>query len=1116
MPELLADRFMPFGRAWVDIATGAPARLVFTAAGDASRQMIWDDQCAERSRLRHPLLNPLIDYGAIDNARLFEAYAAGETVALTAGLATRALRHVTRFLESRGLPLSADRSRVALRDISGVVRASVEPDRTARRRPRLRGPTLGIVLQPRVILDALREALDGAGFGGTTSLEISGGRGAGLRTAQLMSARIVKLAGFVPVASTSIVRLPSLRDTLQGRHVCVFLDNHDAAERATLATFIASLGVASSRRHVLLRFSRSEAVPRGAQPLDGLGITAMTAMVFADEDGPSYDELFDAARGAGGRPGLFLERLRATEVDQPGRRITVVHESAPAYVLDPPSRPNRHDVNRVLRDAAERGARLAARGRHASAIRLLSRASRVLEAREELALAASCAEALAWILRGRGHSDLALEQFERVEALLRRLEGDRSPQGPAGDVTALQAVIGRGIVWTDQYRFHQAEAALRAAFVSAKVLESPLLADRACFALARCLYWQGRHDEAATLLRATFADRQPEEAAVEAWALMSRAQAAGGDLRAALRAANRAVEHLSIVRAPRVVVQVLRAMAVVQRCAGDTSQQCLWSDRALQAATVARLPLAALRARGLFVEASIGNNDPRLARWLAHLRAALARRPLPETVRREIQGVCQAGSRAPAADAAMFSERALRELEKLLELAQSASSDAEAADAVCRFVLERSRASGVQIVAQVGAPRVVARAGRPWSCEPMTLAWAAAARRVGGAGGDGFHDGHLAAEAVRWADDAVAVLCCRWALGAGIDRANASALVRAAALVVAPSVRGILDTPALVATDAPFTELIGASDGATALLASIQRAARAPYPVLIEGESGCGKELVARGIHRLGTRRDRRLCTLNCAALSDELLEAELFGHARGAFTGAVAERPGLFEEADGGTIFLDEVGELSARAQAKLLRVLQDGEVRRVGENLPRRVDARIVAATNRRLEDEVAANRFRADLRFRLDVIRIVVPPLRERATDIPALAARFWADAANRVGTTAVLSTEAVAALTRYDWPGNIRELQNVIASLAVHAPRRGRILPSLLPAHVARCGASSATTFDTARQEFERRFVRAALAGAGGKRARAARALGVSRQGLAKMLRRLRIDDQCRSA
>ena len=187
------------------------------------------------------------------------------------------------------------------------------------------------------------------------------------------------------------------------------------------------------------------------------------------------------------------------------------------------------------------------------------------------------------------------------------------------------------------------------------------------------------------------------------------------------------------------------------------------------------------------------------------------------------------------------------------------------------------------------------------------------------------------------------------------------------------------------------------ANAAAALRAAVLRAARAPFPVLIEGESGSGKELVARGVHRFGPRRDRRLCTVNCAALADDLLEAELFGHARGAFTGAVGERAGLFEEADGGTIFLDEVGELSPRAQAKLLRVLQDGEVRRVGENMPRRVDARIVAATNRRLDEEVAASRFRADLRFRLDVVRIAVPPLRERASDIPALALHFWSESA-----------------------------------------------------------------------------------------------------------------------
>ena len=319
--------------------------------------------------------------------------------------------------------------------------------------------------------------------------------------------------------------------------------------------------------------------------------------------------------------------------------------------------------------------------------------------------------------------------------------------------------------------------------------------------------------------------------------------------------------------------------------------------------------------------------------------------------------------------------------------------------------------------------------------------------------------------------------------------------------------RGVLDRSRPTDRDPVWRDLIGSSPAAETLRTAIARAARAPFPVLIEGESGSGKELVARAIHRLSARRDRRLCAVNCAALSEELLEAELFGHARGAFTGAVGERAGLFEEADGGTLLLDEVGELSPRAQAKLLRVLQDGEVRRVGENLPRRVDPRVVAATNRRLDEETEGGRFRADLKFRLDVVRISVPPLRDRPTDIPQLVAHFWDEAAQRVGSRASLAPETVTALTRFDWPGNVRQLQNVIASLAVHAPRRGRVPPSLLPAHVARSTALSATTFDAARQEFERRFVAAALARAGGQRARAARAIGVTRQGLAKMLKRL---------
>ncbi|MDQ3212296.1 MAG: sigma 54-interacting transcriptional regulator, partial [Acidobacteriota bacterium] len=221
-------------------------------------------------------------------------------------------------------------------------------------------------------------------------------------------------------------------------------------------------------------------------------------------------------------------------------------------------------------------------------------------------------------------------------------------------------------------------------------------------------------------------------------------------------------------------------------------------------------------------------------------------------------------------------------------------------------------------------------------------------------------------------------------------------------------------------------------------------------------------------------------------------------------------ERAGLFEEADGGTLFLDEIGELSPRAQAKLLRVLQDGQVRRVGENASRRVDVRIVAATNRRLADEAAAGRFRADLRFRLDVVRIEVPPLRDRAADVPLLAASFWSEAAARMGSRATLSPDALAALSRYDWPGNVRELQNVIASMAVHSPNRGRITAGAVPRHVARAAAPVGHTLESARAEFECRFVKAALAAAGGHRARAAETLGVTRQGFAKMLRRLELE------
>jgi transcriptional regulator with PAS, ATPase and Fis domain len=281
--------------------------------------------------------------------------------------------------------------------------------------------------------------------------------------------------------------------------------------------------------------------------------------------------------------------------------------------------------------------------------------------------------------------------------------------------------------------------------------------------------------------------------------------------------------------------------------------------------------------------------------------------------------------------------------------------------------------------------------------------------------------------------------------------------------------------------------------------------------VLIEGESGSGKELVARAVHRAGPRRDRPFCALNCAALPDDLIEAELFGHARGSFTGAVSDRAGVFEEAHGGTLFLDEVGELSPRAQAKVLRTIQEGELRRLGENVSRRVDVRIVAATNRDLRQEVDAGRFRRDLLYRLDVIRITVPPLRDRREDIAVLAEHVWREATARIGSRATLSAATVAALSSHDWPGNVRELQNVLAALAVRSAKRGVVPPTALPSHFGVESRADTWKLDEARRTFEERFVRAALVRTGGHRSRAAVELGLTRQGLTKLMTRLGISE-----
>ncbi len=305
-------------------------------------------------------------------------------------------------------------------------------------------------------------------------------------------------------------------------------------------------------------------------------------------------------------------------------------------------------------------------------------------------------------------------------------------------------------------------------------------------------------------------------------------------------------------------------------------------------------------------------------------------------------------------------------------------------------------------------------------------------------------------------------------------------------------------------------EIVGESPAMRQVLDHIAKVAASRTSVLIQGETGTGKELLARYIHRHSSRADRPLVAVNCAALSEGILESELFGHRKGAFTGATADRKGLFEVADGGTLFLDEISETTSALQAKLLRVLQEGELRPVGENHPRTVDVRVIAATNRVLDEEVKGGRFREDLYYRLRVFPIQVPPLRDRAEDIPALARHLVRRLAEQqkkpVGE---LTDAALAALARYAFPGNVRELANELERAVLLAEPGGAIGTELLSEEIQALGGSGEAPGALASRtsSFEREEITAALERARGNKTRAAEELGITYRGLLKKMRRL---------
>lgn len=319
---------------------------------------------------------------------------------------------------------------------------------------------------------------------------------------------------------------------------------------------------------------------------------------------------------------------------------------------------------------------------------------------------------------------------------------------------------------------------------------------------------------------------------------------------------------------------------------------------------------------------------------------------------------------------------------------------------------------------------------------------------------------------------------------------------------------------------APYEQggLLGRSPVMIGLYKEIARVAPTRSTILIVGESGAGKELVARSIHQHSTRSGGSFVAVNCGALTETLLEAELFGHVRGAFTGAVNDRKGLWEEAAGGTLFLDEVGETSPALQVKLLRALQEGEIRRVGASRSTQVDARILAATNRNLEQDVKAGKFREDLFYRLSVVTLRVPGLKERRTDIPLLAEHFLSIVLDREGHKQLkLSEETIRTLVAYNWPGNVRELESAIEYAVLHA-RGHAIVPEDLPEKLqtaqvraaARSPLSALFEDLPALDELERRYLLYILEVTGGNRTRAAEVLGIDRRTLYRMIDRYSID------
>jgi DNA-binding NtrC family response regulator/thioredoxin-like negative regulator of GroEL len=1133
--DLVADRFLVCEpQTTIDLASGDRVELVVSASGGVAEQARWAMRCDRFARLHHRSMARLLDYGPLGETRRFEAWRSDGRWRGSLHENERVRKHVADLFRAsawtKGV-IDVD----SIRQVRG--RLVVLPDTTAgfdlddgetdarevKRLPSVSELALSEV--SRLSVARIAEMFSDRFEGGCRTIALCGVPGSGRDTAVMTLARAARIRGYVPVAPYAI--RPGVDAVLEGRSVALFIRSHVSQGWRALV----HLSLVSRKPHIAVFVDT--ACPRGVWSvmLERVSVEALEAAVLPRQGFVQFRKRIRvAAKRARGWPGRF-DALVWGEHDMPqsvdGTKQSRAAEPATQYepenaLATPVERGGRvvewpaPGELATLRKRLQSAMACTTQGRHAVGDRTLRQVGASFARRHDWDHATEASLALAASLLRRGRP----REAQSVLAETREMTMHVNQRELLNRLAVLT-----GLALTDDGRLDEAESVLTAAVAAARGLGEVHGLRAATLALARCQFWRGRFDSAVEILNKMDDGDLGDEATVRRAVLRSRLAVGQGDFELAIAQAASALDRARSVSSPELSALSACAVAFAHLSVGDHASVVSDVALAVQMARRAHDPLCALRARLIAAESHRrqGRRGPGLA--LAGRIRRLKSSPLPLVVRAradllsgllspannddsivvkghaQTTGLAGLALFAPIRQSLSGQAGAVADIVTILQWCQAADEEARVLDGLCSRLRSRLQAAGVVFfVEEAGTFTPIASDGT--RVEPNLAARVAA---VDQPITPHFLSGRLEAGApVRYGGRQLGVLLVRWSPGAACDSKDVVMLLATAATAAGPAVAGVL---ARRRATPRRSELIGNSQSIVDVRAAIERAAAAPFAVLVEGESGTGKELVARALHRQGPRRDRPFCALNCAALPDDLVESELFGHSRGAFTGALAERPGVFEEAHTGTLFLDEIGELSLRAQAKVLRTVQEGELRRVGENIPRRIDVRVVAATNRDLRQEVAAGRFRLDLLYRLDVIRIALPPLRARRGDIPLLAEHFWRDATSRVGSRASLSLATLAQLARYDWPGNVRELQNVLAALAVRTPRRGVVPPSALPPNFDDIETERSSRLDAARKTFDAQFIRAALARTGGHRARAAQELGVTRQGLTKLIVRL---------